>query len=63
MNWYIIIAVGIAVLALLYFLVKRNLKDEEDFEKQVKEDYPKPKHDKADVDAEENPHWFFISFC
>lgn len=56
MNWYILIAVGIAVLALLIFLIRRNTKDEKKFEEQLKEDYPRPKHDKADVDAEENMH-------
>jgi septal ring-binding cell division protein DamX len=56
MNWYIIIVVGIAVLALLIFFIRRNIKDESDFEKQLKDDYPHPKHDKADVDTEESPH-------
>ena len=32
LNWTIIIVVGIAVLALLIFMNKRNLKDEEDME-------------------------------
>jgi len=32
LNWTIIIVVGIAVVALLIFINKRNLKDEEDME-------------------------------
>jgi hypothetical protein len=56
MNWYILIPVGIVAIALLIFLVKRNMKDEKVFEKQLNEDYPKPKHDEEDVDAEEPMH-------
>ena len=32
LNWTIIVVVGIAVVALLIFMNKRNLKDEEDME-------------------------------
>jgi hypothetical protein len=32
LNWTIIVVVGIAVVALLIFINKRNLKDEEDME-------------------------------
>lgn len=56
MNWYIIIAVGIVVLILLVFLVRRNIKDESNFEKQIDKDYPHPKKDKSDPDAEEMVH-------
>ncbi len=53
MNWYILIPFGIAVIALIIFLVKRNLKDEKKLEDQLKNDYPKPKDDKGDVETEE----------
>jgi hypothetical protein len=43
MNWYIIILAGIAAIALIVFLVKRNIKDEVKFEDQLKEDYHKPR--------------------
>ncbi len=41
MNWTIIILVGIAVVALILFLVIRNLKDEKRFEKQLNSDVHK----------------------
>ena len=43
MNWTIIIIVGIAVLALIVFLIARNVKDERSLEKQLDNDYTKPK--------------------
>jgi uncharacterized membrane-anchored protein YhcB (DUF1043 family) len=51
MNWPLIIIVGIILLALVVFLVKRNIKDEKEVEKQLEEDYPKPKEE---GDEEEN---------
>ena len=51
MNWPAIIIVGIILLALVVFLVKRNIKDEKEVEQQLKEDYPKPKEE---GDEEEN---------
>ena len=43
MNWNIIIPVGLGLIILIIFLVRRNFKDEEQFEEQLKQDYPKPK--------------------
>lgn len=43
MNWFIIIAIGILVLALVVFMIRRNMKDEEVFEDQLKQDYHKPR--------------------
>jgi flagellar biosynthesis/type III secretory pathway M-ring protein FliF/YscJ len=51
MNWPAIIIVGIILLALVVFLVKRNIKDEKEVEQQLKNDYPKPKEE---GDEEEN---------
>jgi len=51
MNWPVIIIVAIAVLALLIFLVKRNMKDEKDFENQIKNDYHKTKDAEGDTDT------------
>jgi len=51
MNWPAIIIVGIILLALVVFLVKRNIRDEKEVEQQLKEDYPKPKDE---GDEEEN---------
>ena len=53
MNWYILIPFGIAMIALIVFLIKRNQKDETQLEDQIKNDYPKPKGDKGDVETEE----------
>lgn len=53
MNWYILIPFGIVVIALIIFLVKRNQKDEKQLENQLKNDYPKPKDDKGDIEVEE----------
>lgn len=53
MNWSIIIPVGIGAIALIAFLVWRNIKDEKSFEQQLKNDYRKPKEDEGDIEIEE----------
>ncbi len=53
MNWYVLIPVGIGIIALIGFLIWRNVKDEKDLEDQLKNDYHKPPHDKADAEPEE----------
>ncbi len=53
MNWPIIILVGIAVIALIVFLIMRNQKDEEQFEQQIKNDYPKSKDEMGDTEVDE----------
>ena len=53
MNWYVLIPFGLAVIALIIFLVKRNIKDEKNLEEQIKNDYPKPKNDEGDIEIEE----------
>jgi uncharacterized membrane-anchored protein YhcB (DUF1043 family) len=53
MNWPAIIIVGIILLALVVFLVKRNIKDEKEVEEQLKEDYPKPGDEKEDEENNE----------
>jgi hypothetical protein len=53
MNWPLIIISGIILIALVIFLIRRNIKDEKQFEDQIKNDYPKPKDDKADVETDE----------
>jgi large-conductance mechanosensitive channel len=53
MNWPVLIAVGFLLLALVIFLVRRNMKDEEEFEHQVNEDYHKPKDEEGDVRIDE----------
>lgn len=51
MNWTIIILVGIGALALVIFLVRRNMKDENELEEQLKNDYPKPKPTEEATDS------------
>jgi len=53
MNWPVLIPVGIAALALIIFLVWRNLKDEKQFEDQIKQDYPKSKDEEGDVEIDQ----------
>jgi uncharacterized protein YoxC len=53
MNWLILILIGVALVTLVIFLIKRNQKDEAAFEEQLNNDYAKPKEDENDTDAEE----------
>lgn len=53
MDWLLIIAFGLAVIALVSFLVIQNVKDEKKFEDQLNNDYPKPKEEEEDTDTEE----------
>lgn len=53
MNWFILIIFGMAVTALIVFLVKRNIKDEKVFEDQLKNDFHKSKNEEGDVDTDE----------
>ena len=52
MNWPVLIVTGIALVALVIFLIRRNMKDEEEFEQQIKNDYHKPPHQEGDVDVD-----------
>lgn len=52
MNWFILIPVGIALITLVIFMITHNLKDEKKIERQINNDYSKPKEDKSDVDTE-----------
>ena len=53
MNWTVVIPVGIAALALIVFLVWRNLKDEKQFEDQLKQNYPKSKDEEGDIEIDQ----------
>jgi uncharacterized membrane-anchored protein YhcB (DUF1043 family) len=52
MNWPIIIIVGIVLIALVVFLIQRNIKDEKELEDQLKNDYHKPKEEEGDVEID-----------
>ena len=53
MNWTILTLFGIAVIALIIFLVVRNKKDKEDFEEVLKDDYPKLHEEKKDEEIDD----------
>lgn len=56
MNWTVLILVGVAVIILIVWLLLRNKKDEQDLEKQLNEDYPKPRDEQKDAEPEDIPH-------
>lgn len=56
MNWIIIVVFGIAIILLLYFLIKTNQKDEKKYEEDMNENYPKPKERIKDIDIDETMH-------
>jgi hypothetical protein len=56
MNWPVIIIFGIAALALIIFLIIRNQKDETDFEKQLNQNYRRPRNEEGDAESEEPTH-------
>jgi len=49
MYWPVIIIIAVLLLALVIFLVKRNSKDEKEFEAQLKNDYYKTKDEEGDA--------------
>jgi uncharacterized membrane protein YqiK len=53
MNWPVITIVGVVLIALVIFLVRRNIKDEKQVEQQIKNDFHKSKEAEGDVDSEE----------
>ncbi len=53
MNWTVVIPLGILALALIIFLVWRNLKDQKQLEDQLKQDYRKSKDNEGDVEIDE----------
>jgi len=52
MNWPFIIFFGLAVLALIVFLIVRNIKDEKVFEDQLNNDYHKSKEEEGDAEID-----------
>ncbi len=53
MNWLVLIPVGVGLAALIVFLIMRNIKDENKFENQLKNDYRKPRDDEGDIEIED----------
>ena len=52
MNWTILFFAGIAAIALILFLVIRNLKDKNDLEKKLNKDYRKSKDEEGESTIE-----------
>jgi FtsZ-interacting cell division protein ZipA len=52
-NWYLLIPIGILLIALVVFLVWRNVKDEREFETRLKNDYRKSKEEEGDAEIDE----------
>ena len=52
MNWFILIPFAAAVVILIVFLVRRNVKDERSVEDQLTNDYRKTKDEEGDIDIE-----------
>lgn len=52
MNWPVLIITGLFLTALVLFLIRRNMKDEEEFEEHIKEDYHKPKNEVDDAEID-----------
>ena len=53
MNWPLIIVLGIAVIAFIVFVLRRNLKDEKDFEETINKDYHhEARTEKPGIDTE-----------
>jgi low affinity Fe/Cu permease len=53
MNWPLIIVLGIAVIAFMIFVLRRNLKDEKDFEETINKEYHhEARSEKADIEPE-----------
>lgn len=56
MNWLLLTIFGIAAIALIIFMIRRNLKDKKEFEQKIRHDYRKPKNDKGDIEVDEVLH-------
>ncbi len=52
MNWPLIIVLGIAVITFIGFVLRRNLKDEKDFEETINRDYHhETRSEKGDIET------------
>ncbi|MFP5042797.1 hypothetical protein [Parasediminibacterium sp. JCM 36343] len=53
LNWVLLIIFGVAAIALIVFLIKRNIKDEKKFEKQANNNYPIENNKKDSMGSDE----------
>ena len=56
MNYYILAIAGFILIALLIFLIKRNIKDEKKFESEMNQNYPHAHDNTKDIDSDETLH-------
>jgi uncharacterized membrane protein (DUF106 family) len=50
MNWLVIVIVAVVMIALIVFMVKRNLIDKKELESKLKRDYRKPGDSDVEID-------------
>lgn len=53
MKWLVLILLGIAIIILIVFLVRRNLKDMHDFKSYLENNYQKKKDVEGDIETDE----------
>ncbi len=56
MNWKALITVALLLIALVIFIIRKNLKDEKEFEQQLNEDYRKSKDAEREEDSDSITH-------
>ena len=56
MNVLLLILFGIAAIALIVFMIRRNMVDKKEFEEKIKKDYRKPRDEEGDIDVEDRLH-------
>ncbi len=56
MNMLVIAGVLVPVIALVIFIIKRNMKDKNELEDYIKHDYPGSTEKATDVELEEKTH-------
>ncbi len=52
MNWYWILGAGITSMLLLIYLVRTNLRDKKELEKQLNTDYKKTKDEEDEMEID-----------
>jgi large-conductance mechanosensitive channel len=56
MNYIILSIVAIILIALIIFLIKKNIQDEKKFEADMNQNYPHAKDAAKDIESEETLH-------
>jgi large-conductance mechanosensitive channel len=56
MNYFILSIVGVILIALVIFLIKKNMQDEKKFEADMNQNYPHAQDAAKDIESEESLH-------